>query len=317
VTVPPDQDGVRLNVLLEKILPDCGPRARKRLWRLRRVLLNGLPGRPTGKARAGDEILVGSEPEHIPFMGDLPAIVALGNGYVALHKPAGLHTVRLAGGDPANLEEFLALHWADLWRARRPDLPAPPPPRLVTRLDRETSGLVLALLGASPAAEKAFRALERVGLVEKSYLGLSHGAVPGPLLIRAGLDTRRRRITKVLSWPDPDATRHTRVRPLGLLDGAELKGVWGEREFFPEGPFSLIQVRILRGSRHQIRAHLACSGFPLVGDSLYGEAGGAARRLYLHHAAVSLPGFCALDLPDWGLGEEAAQFPCLETAPAS
>jgi 23S rRNA pseudouridine1911/1915/1917 synthase len=231
---------------------------------------------------------------------------------LALRKPAGLHTVRVSGGCPENLEEFLALHWADLWRARQPRAPVPPLPRLVTRLDRETSGLVLALADASPAAEAAFRAQEREGRVEKSYLGLIHGELRAPLLIRAGLETRGRRRAKVLPLPDPDAARHTGVIPLRLLDGAFLrqKGVWGQggADSPLKRPLTLIQARILRGSRHQIRAHLAGAGFPLVGDPLYGEAGDGAGRLFLHHAAVSLPGFFVLDMPGWGVGEESVVF---------
>jgi 23S rRNA pseudouridine1911/1915/1917 synthase len=234
--------------------------------------------------------------------------VALGSGYAALRKPAGLHTARLAGGAAASFEEFLALHWADLWRSRQPDAPVPPPPRLVTRLDRETSGLLLGLMDAALAAEEDFRSLEREGGVEKIYLGLAHGAVRGPLLIRAGLETRKRRRTKVLPLPDSDATRHTRVTPLRLLDGAFLrrKGILGEEaaQALLKRPFTLIRARILRGSRHQIRAHLAGAGFPLLGDPLYGEGSDGAGRLYLHHAAISLPGFFALDPPDWELGGE-------------
>jgi 23S rRNA pseudouridine1911/1915/1917 synthase len=306
MTVPPDQDGVLLDAILKEALPEYGLRARRRLWRLRRILVNGHLARPGRRARAGDEILVESAPDDAVLAGGPPDIVAWGNGYVALRKPAGLHTARVAGGSAANLEDFLSRRWMDLWRARRPDSPAPPLPRLVTRLDRETSGLVLGLTDAAPEAVDAFRALEREGRVEKSYLGLIHGVLREPLLIRAGLETRKRRITRILAVPDADATRHTRVTPLCSLES----GALGQRgaEFFPGRQFTLIRARILRGSRHQIRAHLAGAGFPLVGDSLYGDAGDAAQRLYLHHAAISLPGFSALDMPGWGLGEEA-QFP--------
>jgi 23S rRNA pseudouridine1911/1915/1917 synthase len=330
--VSPEQEGNRLDAVLRELFPGHGLRAWRRLCRLRRILVNGHPSRPGRKARAGDEIclempagsgLAGKDAPALAFrgngcaaQGDVPDLVAWGNGYAALRKPAGLHTVRVSGGSPENLEEFLALHWADLWRARQPHTPVPPPPRLVTRLDRETSGLVLALADASPAAEEIFRAQEREGRVEKGYLALIHGDLRAPLLIRAGLVTRGRRTTKVLSSPDPDATRHTWVTPLRLLDGAVLrrKGILGQEgaDSLLMRPVTLIQARILRGSRHQIRAHLAGAGFPLVGDSLYGEKGGGAERLFLHHAAVSLPGFFALEMPDWGVGEEAARFPGAE-----
>jgi hypothetical protein len=68
------------------------------------------------------------------------------------------------------------------------------------------------------------------------------------------------------------------------------------------GPFSLLELTILRGARHQIRAHLADAGFPIVGDSLYGlESSDRAERMFLHHFEITLPGFEARWMPDWDL----------------
>ena len=60
---------------------------------------------------------------------------------------------------------------------------------------------------------------------------------------------------------------------------------------------TLLQITIQRGARHQIRAHLAAAGHPIVGDHLYGRHPG--RVMYLHHAAISLPGFEAQCPPPW------------------
>ena len=65
----------------------------------------------------------------------------------------------------------------------------------------------------------------------------------------------------------------------------------------------LLEVTIFRGARHQIRAHLASAGFPILGDPVYDPDyqkiwGG----LYLHHFAVALPGFLAITPPPWQIG---------------
>ncbi|MDR3074404.1 MAG: hypothetical protein LBV01_06765, partial [Deltaproteobacteria bacterium] len=119
------------------------------------------------------------------------------------------------------------------------------------------------------------------------------GVPATPLVLRGVLDTDTRRKTRVRPEPSPDPTRHTLVAPLpqaGPLPEAD-------------GPLSVLLVRIHRGGRHQIRAHLADAGFPVLGDTLYG-APEDAFPLHLHHAAIALPGFSAVCAPSWLISAE-------------
>ena len=62
----------------------------------------------------------------------------------------------------------------------------------------------------------------------------------------------------------------------------------------------LLEVTIFQGARHQIRAHLASVGFPILGDPLYDPAyENSMQGLYLHHFATSLPGFLCITPPPW------------------
>jgi 23S rRNA pseudouridine1911/1915/1917 synthase len=162
-------------------------------------------------------------------------------------------------------------------------------PRLLTRLDRAASGIVLAAL--SPAAEERFRRQESAGLVQKSYYALVRGVLEAPLRLCFRLVSDRGERALAREEEEEDAARHTVVEPLGSVRVPELP--------FDTLACSLVRVLIKRGARHQIRAHLAHAGFPLLGEWLYAPPLPGVSRLYLHHAALRLPGFAATCPPAW------------------
>ena len=239
-------------------------------------------------------------------------LVTANHDFAALHKPAGLHSAMVAGGRAPSLEALLPEEWERLWRdyARQSATPgnAPSPPLLLTRLDAATSGIVLAAMSLD-AAER-FRLAERRGQALKTYLAVVRGHPLRPLELRNRLLTNNRKLTLVMDEDDPDNTRHTLVTPLREIQEMPADESIGEsgdlagEETAPRGA-ALVRVRIRRGARHQIRAHLASAGFPLMGEWLYPSprAGKPGARLHLHHAKVEFPGFSALQMPGWNLGE--------------
>ena len=114
------------------------------------------------------------------------------------------------------------------------------------------------------------RALEDAGAVEKTYLAVVHGRLDGVLSLGRELDVADRAVTRVLDRDTADPLRRTQVTPV--------------RE---AGGLTLVRCRIAKGARHQIRAHLAAAGHPLVGDPVYGH--GEGERLFLHCAAIVCP----------------------------
>jgi tRNA pseudouridine32 synthase/23S rRNA pseudouridine746 synthase len=150
-------------------------------------------------------------------------------------------------------------------------------PRLVHRLDRDTSGVILTARTKPAAAALGKALMDR--RVRKTYLAVVTPGAPDP---REGvIDTplRRMEIGREAymrpTEPDhPDAeTASTRYRTLGVVDGA-----------------ALVELSPHTGRMHQLRAHLASIGRPIVGDARYGGAltlaGEAAGRLLLHAFSI-------------------------------
>lgn len=202
---------------------------------------------------------------------------------VAVFKPGGLHSAALTGGQAPNAENLL------------------PGLKLLNRLDGPTSGILM--LAGTPAGERQWHEAEDAGKTRKTYIALCIGHLEAHTVVRAALDTARRSVTRVLDHDTADRLRHTEVMPLVHMGTDALAPVIASDgdEGLQEG-ITLVCCRIRKGARHQIRAHMAHIGHPLLGDALYGAPESPLRGecpLFLHHARIALPGFSAVCAPPW------------------
>lgn len=258
-------DGARLDRALEPFLPDAGLRQRRRLIETGRVLVEGRTAPAVLKVRAGQRLTLLPD-QSGPQAPVTLSIAARTKDYVALEKPANLHSAALAGGGGPSLEALL------------PGLFPGQNPRLLNRLDFLTSGLVLAALNARAA--KVFAAIAPKDMT-KEYLAVVQGRLDEHLQLKRQLDAEDRKRTRVLGRLDAEPRNWTLVWPKKQLDGDR----------------TLVRVRIQAGARHQIRAHLSAADLPIVGDPLYGR--GEAGGLFLHHHLLEFPGFRAESKPPW------------------
>lgn len=184
-------------------------------------------------------------------------------------KPAGL-SVQGGSGVEISLDEMLT-QFIDR-KGRQP--------RLAHRLDRETSGVIVA--GRAPAAIAALNQAFADRVTEKTYLAIVCGGAPEPpegVLATSLVKQKLRGVDLVRAarpGESPAWTAETAYRTLAATENA-----------------ALVEARPRTGRMHQIRAHLAFAGRPIAGDGKYGGlfslSGVAVPRLLLHALALTIP----------------------------
>jgi 23S rRNA pseudouridine1911/1915/1917 synthase len=143
-------------------------------------------------------------------------------------------------------------------------------PGILTRLDKDTSGLVVVALSSGTHA--ALQRYAAAGDVRKEYLAVVDAA-PSP---RSG------RITLALAR-DPNDRRRVVATPGGAPSETQY-------EVVASSPGrSLVRCELVTGRTHQIRVHLSSKGWPITGDRLYGGAPEAIGRQALHAWRVTMP----------------------------
>lgn len=160
-------------------------------------------------------------------------------------------------------------------------------PGIANRLDRNTSGLVL--FGKSLPALQALGAMLKERSLEKYYLCIVKGELRAPCRISGWLvkDARTNRVRILDEAPKREKTAgqaqgktggkaHTNKRG-ETADAAEIVTAYEPLEL--RDGFTLLRVHLVTGKTHQIRAHLASIGHPLLGDVKYGDAALNKRML--------------------------------------
>lgn len=146
-------------------------------------------------------------------------------------------------------------------------------PGIVHRLDRDVSGLMV--IPRTPQSYDYFQELFSTRQIQKKYVALVHGTVreeSGEITLKIARSVRRKRMA---------------ARPESQ-EGKDAVTRFHVRERFPQA--TLLDVEILTGRTHQIRAHLFAKGHPIVGDTLYPAVKQGRFHLprpFLHAAQLS------------------------------
>ena len=185
-----------------------------------------------------------------------PRIIYEDKNFLALDKPAGLLVHPTASSKEPTLANWLLKRYPEMKKVGDSDRPG-----IVHRLDRDTSGIILAAknqkyfeylknLFQTRAIKKTYRALVYGKLTPKK------GIIEKDIKIRSG--TTKRTVFKGRS-------EKAAVTEYKVLKHFALSLSNGSQSYF-----SWVEVKPLTGRTHQIRVHLASIGHPVVGDKLYG-----------------------------------------------
>ena len=262
--VPPSKAGIRLDRYLQELFPGLSRQDVQDLIRDQRVFCNGQPGKKGRILAEGDclDLVPGvarSAGEVRPDPEVRLEVLFEDSFLVGLAKPPGMSMHPLRGGGLGTLANGLVHCYPEMQGVGF----SPREPGLVHRLDRETSGIVLAARRAE--AFEQLRLQFAQGRVTKIYLAVVHGSPsPGGVVNRA-IGSRGRRSSRV-----GVAGNGKPRRPLRHLRPAETRF----QVVRAVDRFSVVRLTMATGARHQLRAHLAWIGHPVVGDRLYGAPGG-------------------------------------------
>ncbi|HEX9807394.1 MAG TPA: RluA family pseudouridine synthase [Alteraurantiacibacter sp.] len=272
-TIAPDDDGIRLDRWFKRHLPQVGFGTVSRWARTGQIRVDGKRAKPEERLTAGQQLRVppgGDAAAAKPRMRiELTAeevasaqamLIHRDDAALVLNKPPGLAT---QGGTKTNIHVDRLL---DAYAGEDE-----PRPRLVHRLDKDTSGILLVARTPGSAAffskrfsgrsaRKVYWALV-VGLPEKS-----EGLIDAPLAKQPGTGGEKMHI-------DEEAGQAARTL-FRVIDRAGNKAAW-------------VELEPLTGRTHQLRVHMAAIGHPIVGDGKYGGqdaflTGSISRKMHLH-----------------------------------
>jgi 23S rRNA pseudouridine1911/1915/1917 synthase len=247
--------------LLSWLLAALAPMNRTRVKQLLhqgRVQVNGTPvTRHDHVIRPGDIVTVARS--RLVEPGRSVPIVYEDEALIVIDKPSGLLTVATESEklDTAFARLSALLAARDAGR-----------PYVVHRLDRETSGLLL----FARTVEGRDRLQKNWEEVEKTYLAVVEGKPRPPEGVLDNYLAEGKNMRMKVASPEEGKHSVTRYRLLAN-----------------RRPYSLVEVGLLTGRKHQIRVHLAGLGCPVIGDTDYGARTNRAGRLGLHAWKLALP----------------------------
>ena len=239
------------------------------------VLVNGAAAKPAHRVRPGDRVLVSVPPPKpsVAVPQDIPLTVVYQDAdLVVIDKPAGLAAHPGPGHPDQTLVNGLLALCPDIQ-----GIGGEIRPGIVHRLDKDTSGLMIA--AKTETAHYGLSQQIKDRAVEKGYLALVEGVLSqdsGVIDAPIGRDPRRRTRMAVTAGGRESRTGYR------LLEQA--------------GRYSLLELQLHTGRTHQARVHLAWLGHPLLGDAVYGKRSPLLPRHFLHahslafaHPATSEP----------------------------
>ena len=294
-TVTADDDGIRLDRWFKRHLPQVGFGTVSKWARTGQIRVDGSRAKPDDRLNEGQQIRVppggdaphkGPKPKRELTKAEIEQAEAMlitqTKSALVINKPPGLAT---QGGTNTfnHVDGLLDAYMGEEDEQR---------PRLVHRLDKDTSGVLL--VARTPGSAAFFSKRFSGRSAKKIYWALvvgvpdiKEGVIEAPLAKQPGSGGEKMHVDH-----EGGAAAKTKYR---VVDSAGKKAAW-------------IELQPLTGRTHQLRVHCAAMGHPIVGDGKYGGkdaflTGSVSRKMHLHARRL------IIDNPDGGKLDVIAELP--------
>jgi 23S rRNA pseudouridine1911/1915/1917 synthase len=280
ITLVVAQNGARLDRYVSDRLPDLSRAAVQRLIDDAQVAVDGSTRKASYRVQIGETITIRVPPpepatlraEQIPL-----DILYEDDDLLVVNKPAGMVVHPAVGHSAGTLVNAILAHCPNL------NVGGVERPGIVHRLDRDTSGIIVA--AKNDTAMRDLQAQFKSRCVKKTYFTLVEGIVKPPrgkIDAPIGRDPKyRQRMAVVTRGVKREAVTVYRTIATLANPGRKAKS---------KDTYTLLEVEPQTGRTHQIRVHLAFLGFPVVADAIYGKKKNALDlpRQFLHASKIAL-----------------------------
>jgi len=272
--------GKRLDIFLSQTYKDISRSWLQKLIKTAHVQINGLVPNPRTTLKEGDQVTIelidkpsiSLEPEDIT---PRPTVVSENDDFIVVEKPAGIVVHPSAASPNGTLVNWLLLKYPEISGVGEDSTR----PGIVHRLDKDTSGLMLVC--RTQSSFNFFKEGFKERKISKSYTALVKGEMDnneGSIMFPISRDPENpfKREALDVTYPLPQGAR-------------EAETYWAKIKSY--SGLTLLEVIPKTGRTHQIRVHLAATGHPIVGDSLYrGPKLDGFSRIFLHASKLEFEG---------------------------
>ena len=269
IIVSSNEAGQRMDKLLAKYLSEAPKSFFYKMLRKKNITLNGKKAQGNEKLETGDEIVFFlSDETYQKFAGKPDSSMQLlkqaphspksvpvlyeDEHLLFLNKPVGMLSQK-SKPDDFSLNEYVITYLLQNGTLTEEELTSFRP-SICNRLDRNTSGIVAA--GKTLKGLQQLSEMFRSRTMEKYYLTIVSGQITEQTYIHGYLKKNEK-------------TNKVTVKKTPFEDAMEIETAY--RPLAHTANYTLLEVHLITGRTHQIRAHLASAGYPVIGDTKYGN----------------------------------------------
>lgn len=275
IQVNQNEAGQRLDKLLQKVLNKAPKSFLYKMLRKKNIVLNGKKADGSEKVNLGDEIKLFLSDETFASFSEVAEstivehdldIIYEDNHVLFINKPLGMLSQKAAKDDVSMVEHVIS-YLLDTKQLNKEQLQSFKP-GICNRLDRNTSGLMIA--GKSLLGLQKMNELLKERTMDKYYLTIVRGNLRDTKKIEGYLSKDEHKNKVTIHQTQAEESEYICTEYIPLAHGRlGIKSMREGREQAVE--VTLVRVKLITGKSHQIRAHLASIGHPLIGDGKYGD----------------------------------------------